>query len=307
MSIAPPTCAPAPPRAARTGTYPASDRLDIIARAADIAAAVAPDLGRELFVQAVDVATGINDDAAQLLAVHADLASRAPSRHRTGPISPAVSSVPPKPSHRMSPMPASSPTRRSPAAAARLHPATGLAAASRWDDEDRIRLASTLPAALTRRGRQRRDPDLAGTSARPPHRRRPRTARTISSTSWTGMRASGASGHRWRPVSRSVAVRGLAALPRRRPRPAALARRLLDAADFDAASPGTSGQRSTPCAHSARDPTQRRAAPIIGGTATSRSAEVQEMLADPASRGWATLADDVAMLNDAHVYGEADA
>ena len=85
-AAAPQTCAPARAEAARTGTYPASDRLDIIARAADIAATVAPDLGRELFGQAVDVATGINDDAARLLAVHADLASRAsiPAGDRAG-------------------------------------------------------------------------------------------------------------------------------------------------------------------------------------------------------------------------------
>ena len=63
--------------AARTDAYSASDRLDIIARAADIASAVFPELGRQLFDQAVGAATGINDDAAQLLAVHADLAMRA--------------------------------------------------------------------------------------------------------------------------------------------------------------------------------------------------------------------------------------
>ena len=102
-------------RGAQTGTYPALDRLDLIARAADIAATVAPDLGRELFGQAVDVATGINDDAARLLAVHADLASRAAiPPMRIAPVSRAVSSGPSRPSHRMSPMPGSSPTRKSP-------------------------------------------------------------------------------------------------------------------------------------------------------------------------------------------------
>ena len=126
-------------RGARTGTYPASDRLDIIARAANIAAAVAPDLGRELFGQAVNVATGINDDAARLLAVHADLASRAavPDQDRpriAGCLIRAVEAVTPHVTDA-----GVIPYTEIAGAAARLHPATGLAATSRWDDEDRIR------------------------------------------------------------------------------------------------------------------------------------------------------------------------
>ena len=61
---------------ARTGAYPAPDRLGLVARAAEIADDVAPTLGRQLFDQAVDVATGINDDVARLLVLHADLADR---------------------------------------------------------------------------------------------------------------------------------------------------------------------------------------------------------------------------------------
>ena len=114
---------------AHRGAGSASDRLDTIARAADIAAAIVPDLGRTLFAQAVGVATGINDDSARLLAVHADLASRAtiPPADRadvagrliraTEDVAPHVTDAEVIPYAEIA------------AAAARLHPAAGLAAA----------------------------------------------------------------------------------------------------------------------------------------------------------------------------------
>ena len=139
-------------RGARTGTYPAPDRLDIIARAADIAAAIEPDLGRELFGQAVDVATGINDDAARLLAVHADLASRAslPVHDRRAfavRLIRAVEAVAPHVTD-----PEVIPYAEIAGAAARLHPAAGLAAATRWDDQDRIATGIDAAGRADRRG-----------------------------------------------------------------------------------------------------------------------------------------------------------
>jgi hypothetical protein len=62
---------------ARTAVYASPDRLELLCRAADIAGTISPVLGRRLFDQAVDAAAGINDDAARLLSVHADLAHRA--------------------------------------------------------------------------------------------------------------------------------------------------------------------------------------------------------------------------------------
>ena len=287
--------------AAHTGTYPAPDRLDIIARAADIAATVAPDLGRDLFVQAVDAATGINDDAARLLAVHADLVSRAtilPNDRAgvAGRLVRAAEAVAPHVTDaEVVPYAAIA------AAAARLHPTTGLAATSRWDDEDRVPLTSTLPAALT--GAVDNGEVAAWQALALDHliyddSRRLDYQLDIADR----MYGDGAAGIAAARVALGRAADWLRRHVAARDQPL-LARRLLDAA----AARGLDGNlRPT------LDPVLALGgAPDLTGALTGRrwdgdepSAEAQEMLADPASRGWATLADDVATLSDAYVYGD---
>ncbi len=133
---------------ARTDACPAAERLDLLARAAEIARGVAPELGRQLFDEAVDATTGINDGAARLLAVHADLASRAAIGAADRPavaarliraaeaVAPHVTDIDVIPYEAVA------------GAAGTLASDVALAAVSHWDDEDRIRLARTLPAAL---------------------------------------------------------------------------------------------------------------------------------------------------------------
>ena len=288
-------------REARTGIHSASDRLDIIARAADIAATVAPDLGSQLFAQAVDAATGINDDAARLLAVHADLASRAAiaAHDRAGiagrlvwaaeAVAPHVTDAGVIPYSAIA------------SAAARLHPATGLAAASRWDDEDRARLASTLPGALT--GAVDSGEVPAWQALMLDHLidddgRRLDYQLGIAAR----MSADGAAGIAAARVAASRAAEWLRCQVAARHQPR-LARRLLEVTTRD----GLDGniQAGLDSVHmlggapdATRVPTSRQ------WHADEPPTEVRAMLADPVSRGWPTLADDVVMLSGAHIYGE---
>ena len=131
-----------------TDAYPAPERLELLARAAEIAGDVAPELGRHLFDQAVDAATGINDDAARLLALHADLASRAAIGTTDRP---AFAARLIRAAEAVAPHVTDSeviPYEPVAGAAGQLAAGVALAAVSRWDDEDRIRLSNTLPAAL---------------------------------------------------------------------------------------------------------------------------------------------------------------
>ena len=288
-------------RGARTGTYPASDRLDIIARAANIAATVAPDLGRELFGQAVDVATGINDDAARLLAVHADLASRAavPDEDRpriAGCLIRAVEAVTPHVTDA-----GVIPYAEIAGAAARLHPATGLAATSRWDDEDRIRLSSTLPDALTGAvdsGEVATWQALALDHLIDNDRRRLDYQLGIVDR----MRTSGAAGTAAARVALSRATDWLRRHVAARDQPA-LARRLLDAA----VGRGLDGHIRPVLGPVCVLGDAPEATGVLTGSQRDSSeppAEVEGMLADPASRDYTTLADDVATLTGAYVYGD---
>ncbi|MEV4296080.1 ATP-binding protein [Microbispora rosea] len=132
----------------QAGTYPAAERLELLADAAGIADEFAPELGRQLFHQAVDAATGINDDAARLLSVYADLADR------------AVISAADRPTVAARLVRAAEavalhvsddgvvPYEVVAGAAGRLSAGVALAVVSRWDDEGRIRLSETLPRAL---------------------------------------------------------------------------------------------------------------------------------------------------------------
>lgn len=133
---------------ARSTAFTASDRLDLFARAAEIAGDVDPDLGRQLFDQAIVAATGINDDAARLLAVRADLARRSALAPAARPwIAARLIQL----AEMMAPHVTDGdviPYEEVVGAAATLDPVIGLAAVSRWDDQDRIRLSRTLPAGL---------------------------------------------------------------------------------------------------------------------------------------------------------------
>jgi len=133
---------------AREDTYSAPDRLDLLARAAELAGDVAPTLGKHLFDEAVDAATGINDDAARLMALYADLAERAAIAEAdrakvavglvraTEAVSPYVTDT------RV--VPYSAVAR----AVGRIDAYVGLAAVSRWDDEDRVDLGTTAPSVV---------------------------------------------------------------------------------------------------------------------------------------------------------------
>ncbi|OUD00118.1 hypothetical protein CA984_00330 [Streptosporangium minutum] len=132
----------------QASAYPAAERLELLADAADLADKFAPELGRQLFHQAVDAATGINDDAARLLSVYADLADRAVINaadrpkvaarlvHAAETVALHVSADGVVPYEVIA------------GAAGRLSAGVALGAVSRWDDEGRVRLSETLPRAL---------------------------------------------------------------------------------------------------------------------------------------------------------------
>ena len=286
---------------ARTGTYPAPDRLDIIARAADTAAAIEPDLGRELFGQAVDVAAGINDDAARLLAVHADLASHASLPVHDRPrvavrLVRAVEAVAPHVTD-----PRIIPYTEIAGAAARLHPAAGLAAATRWDDQDRIAMASTLPAALAAAvdaGEVTTWQALALDHLIDDDRDRLGYQLDIADR----MRAGGAAGQAAARVALGRAAQRLRLDVAACDQPQ-LARTLLDAAGKH----GLDGQIRAvldPLCALGEAPGTTRGLPSTRRDGGELQPEMQAMLADPATRGWDRLADDVAALTGASVYGE---
>jgi hypothetical protein len=286
---------------ARTDPYPASDRLDLIARAADIAATTAPELGKRLFDQAVDVATGINDDAARLLVVHADLARRAaiPPPDRAGVaarlVRAAEAVAPHVTNSRVVPYEAVA------GAAAQLDPTVGLAAASRWDDEDRVRLASTLPAALAGAVDSGAVPAwqaLALDHLVEGDERRLDYQLDIAAK----MHGGGAAGIAAARVALARAAAWLRSHVPAHDQPV-LARRLLDAAAARGLDQNVRAALDPVCA--------LVGAPDATGTPTSRRRsgddpppEAQALLADPTSRGWEALAEDVATLDTAHIYGE---
>ncbi|AGK81541.1 hypothetical protein SFUL_6661 [Streptomyces microflavus DSM 40593] len=135
-------------QAARSDGYDAVERLELLARSAGIAGTLHSELGRNLFDQAVDAAAGINDESARLLSVYADLAQRADLSvsDRAVTASRLVAAV-----EAVTPHVTDAgviPYEEVLTATASLDCRLGLATASRWDDEDRIALAQSLPAAL---------------------------------------------------------------------------------------------------------------------------------------------------------------
>jgi hypothetical protein len=289
---------------ARERPHSATDRLELLARSSSIAARVAPSLGRDLFDRAVDAATGINDDAARLLSVHADLAQRATIEPGARA---AVAARLVRVAEDVAPHVTDTdliPYETIVAAAAGLDAATGLATASRWDDEDRLPLAASLPGALT--GAVSNGAVLAWQALRLDHlidddQRRLSYQIAIALQSAT----TGAGGN---AKARMALARAADSLRRRVPacNQPALARQLLDAA----AERGLDGP-----IRSVLDPVLafKKTSDLTEADAlhTSRrwfgdepTPEVSNMLGDPASRSWRTLTEDVSVLKAAHVYGD---
>ncbi|MGO1053077.1 hypothetical protein [Crossiella sp. CA198] len=134
--------------AERSGDRSAPDRLDLLIRATAIAGTAAPEIGYHLFAHAVDVATGINDDAAQLLSVHTGLARQAELPAEDKPrtavrLLRAAEEVARHVTH-----PDVVPYKEIARAATHLDPDIGFAGVCRWDDQDQVRLSRTAPAAL---------------------------------------------------------------------------------------------------------------------------------------------------------------
>ncbi len=124
----------------------ARERLELLAQAAEIADSVEPELGRQLFDEAVETASSINDEAARSLDIYADLAHKIPLDQAppglAGKLVAAAEAVAPHVTED-----GFVPYRGTLRAAARLDLDISFAAASRWDDEDRIGLYATVPAA----------------------------------------------------------------------------------------------------------------------------------------------------------------
>ncbi|MET8538738.1 ATP-binding protein [Streptomyces sp. NPDC005065] len=284
--------------------YPASERLDLLARLAELGAKVEVDLGRHLFEQAVEAATGVNDDAARHLEVHVDLAHRADvsnldPAHTAARLVQAAELMAPHVSEA-----AEIPYAEIAGAAARLNPFTGLAAASRWDDQDRIGLSSTLPAALTGALRNGEIParqvlsldhlitDDGG-----------RWQLQLNIAEWLA-----ASGAAERQECRRVLLRAAEWVRRHVPArdQPARARRLVDAAEQ--LGHGSSVRSVLEAVIQLGDV---RGESGIGHT-TSRdwggsrrhAPEVQALLSHAASRSWVSLAEDVRTLAEARVYGD---
>jgi NACHT domain len=288
-------------KAARADAYSASDRLDIIARAADIASDVFPELGKQLFDQAVDVATGINDDAAQLLAVHADLALRAevPSGDRLSTATrliAAAEAVAPHVSEN-----GTVPYAEIARGAAYLHAATGLAAASRWDDEARQPLAATLPSALLG----------AVDGGGIPVQQALVLDHLIDQDAWRlhfqldvidRLRVGGAGGTSSARVALDRAADMLRLYVPTNQQPE-LARQFLDKAEVW----GLAARiRPTlePVAALSQDPDQLSTVDTDRWTPSEPRPAAQELLDNPASRSYTTLTADVAVLHEANVYGD---
>ncbi|HVB37987.1 MAG TPA: ATP-binding protein, partial [Vicinamibacterales bacterium] len=281
---------------ARTDAYPAPDRLDLLSRAAEIAGSVAPELGRQLFDQAVDAATGINDGAARLLAVHADLATRAAigAADRA-----AVASQLIRAAEAVAPHVTDSdviPYEAVAGAAGRLDADVALAAVSRWDDEDRIRLGRTLPSPLL--GAVDGGGVPAAHALALGHLVEDDLPRLQYLLAVIDRLREGAAGIAAARVALNRAAAWIRCDVPARAQPA-LAGRLLDWA----AERGLDGH-----IRAAMDPVVQLACDETDRAERWRGAdppaEAQALLAEPSRRGWTTLADDATLLAEASVSGD---
>jgi hypothetical protein len=284
--------------------YPARERLDLLARLAELGAKVDVDLGRHLFDQAVEAATGVNDDAARLLEVHVDLAHRA-DNSGLDPADTAARLV--RAAELMAPHvseAAEIPYAEIAGAAARLDPFTGLAAASRWDDQDRIGLSSTLPAALTGAVHNGEIPSQQLLFL--DHLIADDGGRWLLQLNVAKRLA--ASGATERQECRRVLLRAAEWVRRRVPArdQPARARHLVDAAEQ--MGHGSSIRQALEAVIRLGDV---REGSVIGqassrdwGGSKPHAPEVQALLSGATSRSWVSMAEDVRTLTDARVYGE---
>jgi hypothetical protein len=137
--------------------YPASERRDLLLDAAAAAVDADADLAAEFFAAAIDAAQGIDDDVGLHLAVLARLAEGAAEAVPTDPakvmaerLARSLEAVTPYVSDPAEILPHAQVV----AAVAKLDPASGFSLASRWDDEDRLALAESVPICVNETSQQ---------------------------------------------------------------------------------------------------------------------------------------------------------
>jgi hypothetical protein len=131
--------------------YSAADRLELLAECAAQAGDVSAELGQTLFGRTMEAAAGIDDNAAQLLDVHATLAAHGAPAIPASQHDELAGRLLRLAEHAEKYVTESGVVPHSAVlgAACRLHPPTAFAAACRWDDEDRFPIESALPELLT--------------------------------------------------------------------------------------------------------------------------------------------------------------
>ncbi|MFF4812792.1 hypothetical protein ACFY03_31725 [Micromonospora chersina] len=286
---------------ARTSAYPAPDRLDLLARAADIAGRIAPSLGRQLFNDAIEAATGINDDAARLLSVHADLAHRAtlPPDDRAQLAARLVRAAEGLAAHVTDPD--VMPYEAIAGAAARLDAAVGLAAVSRWDDEARVLASSTLPTALI--GAVDGNGVAAAEALALDHLVEEDGARLNLQLALIERMEAGSAGTAAARLALVRAARWLRHHVPARFQPL-LARRLLDAATERGLDATVREELNLVCTLALSDDEAAQSAGSRQWFAGDLPLAAQALLDAPETRSWTTIREDFAVLTDAHVYGE---
>ncbi|MEU5874264.1 ATP-binding protein [Glycomyces sp. NPDC047369] len=140
----------------RAAAYPQAhamsprERLELVTAAAKQAALASRELGAAIFDRAQLLADDVDDTAAELLAVHARLALRARPQleaKQRATIARQLLEAAEYASLHVS-EDSGVPYDRLLAAAGYLHPSTAITTASRWDDEDRTRLDTTVPVVI---------------------------------------------------------------------------------------------------------------------------------------------------------------
>lgn len=129
--------------------YSAADRLELTARCAEQAGEVSPELGQVLFGRALEEAATIDDDAARLLLVKAQIAIR--GAWDFGPESARVAAALVRSTEEVERHVTESslvPHSEMLGAIARIDPAYGFVTATRWDDEDRFDLSRAVAPVI---------------------------------------------------------------------------------------------------------------------------------------------------------------
>lgn len=285
--------------ATASGEYSTPDRLDLCARAASVAHSLAPALGRHIFDQALSAASGINDDAARLLSVHAELATRGavPAAQRAEIAESLVRGAEELARHvtdeRVMPY------RAVACAATRLDASVGLEAVSRWDDEAREAMSSTLPAALL--GAVDSGSIRATDALALDHLVENDNSRLTLQLALLGRLPTDAAGT---PAARSGAVRAFRWLRSHVPASdqPGLARRLLDSPGGDLLDHRTRAELQAIGAMSLA--TETKDWPTWRTTSGGDTA-AQELLEAASTRTWSTLGEDIKTLTTASVHDES--